>query len=145
MRVCGLGGPELVILALLLFVVFGPERTREVALAAGRFLGKLMRSEWWTDFTRMVDEIRNLPTTLVRMAELEETQAQLERTVSELKGELDLDPERDMNSDPWGIENAVAQTTRPAPPSPPAGTPDEADEANSGDEAEQDIAEQDTP
>jgi len=137
MRVCGLGGPELVILALLLFVVFGPQRTREVALAAGRFLRRLMQSEWWTDFMRMVDEIRDLPATLVRMAELEETQAELEKTVSELKGGLDLDPERDVTTDPWGIENAVAQTTRPTPP-PPDAPPDEADEADSGDEAGQD-------
>jgi hypothetical protein len=72
------------------------------------------------------------------MAELEETQAELERTVSELKGELDLDLERDVTSDPWGIENAVAQTTRPAPPPPPAGTPDEADDADPPDEAGQD-------
>ena len=142
MRVCGLGGPELVIVALLLFVVFGPERTREVALAAGRFLGKLMKSEWWTDFMRMVDEIRNLPATLVRMAELEETQAELEKTVSELKGELDLDPERNVKVDPWGIENAVAQTTRPEDQPPPPETDDEADDADdadSPDEAGQDV------
>jgi Sec-independent protein translocase protein TatA len=137
MRVCGLGGPELVILALLLFVVFGPERTREVALAAGRFLGKLMKSEWWADFTRMVDEIRNLPTTLVRMAELEEAQAELEKTVSELRGELDSDLEQDVKVDPWGIENAVAQTTR-LDDQPPPPEPGEADDTEPPDEAGQD-------
>lgn len=113
MRVCGLGGPEVLILAVLLFVVFGPDRTREVALTAGRFLRRLMQSEWWTDFTRMAREIRDLPNTLVRMAELEETQAELEKNLADIRGAIDVDLERDLAQDPWGIENAVAESTPP--------------------------------
>lgn len=113
MRVCGVGGPEILIFVTLLFVVFGPERSKEVALAAGRFLRQLMRSEWWKDLTRLTREIRNLPTTLVRLAELEETQAELEKSLADIRGEIDLNLERDLSGDPWGIENAVADTTRP--------------------------------
>jgi Sec-independent protein translocase protein TatA len=120
MRVCGLGGPELVILAMLLFVVFGPERTQQVALSAGRFLRRMMQSEWWGDFARLTKEIRDLPATLVRLAELEETQAELEKSLADLQGEIDVGLQRDVTTDPWGIENAVAGTVRPQeePPSP---------------------------
>lgn len=139
MRVCGLGGPELVILALLLFVVFGPERTQQVALAAGRFLRRLMQSEWWGDFTRLTREMRDLPNTLVRLAELEETQAELEKSLADLQGEIDfnLRGEDDVTTDPWGIENAVAGTVRPEDQPAPA---DDAEPDSESDDPHQEPA-----
>ena len=129
MQICGIGGPELLILALLAFVVIGPERTRQVAVEAGRLLRKEMRSEWWAEFNQMAHTLRNLPATLVHLAELEEVQAQLQRSLEDIRGQIDLGTvpgkpkpvRREVVDDPWGIANATAQTwirdkDGPAPP-----------------------------
>jgi Sec-independent protein translocase protein TatA len=117
-QVCGIGGPELLILALLAFVIVGPERTRQVAVGAGRLLGKMMRSEWWAEFNQMAHALRNLPATLVHLAELEETQAQLQRSLEDIRDQIDLGAapdkpkpaRREAVDDPQGIANATAQT-----------------------------------
>ena len=108
---CGIGLPELFILLLIGFVVLGPERTRELAIAAGRWLGRLLRSPWWGEFNQITDAIRNLPTTLVRMAEIEETQAELRQTMAEINREASfvrgapatpVPTPRAGQGDPWG-------------------------------------------
>ncbi|GAB4481310.1 MAG: hypothetical protein Kow00124_28940 [Anaerolineae bacterium] len=138
--ICGLGLPELIILALLSFVLIGPERSQDLALKAGRFLRGVVRSTWWREFNDITRAMRNLPTTLVRMAELEEAQAELQRTLTEIDESARIDrtpvtppappPDvREIIEDPWGIQNAVAGTThRPARPRPTT-TPPEGEEA----------------
>ncbi len=134
---CGIGLPELIILALLGFVVIGPERSRETALQAGRWLRTLMKSPWWREFNQITDSIRNLPTTLVRMAELEETQQELQRTLSDIERDAKVDinqrpaptstasPAEEASEDPWGIQTSqptgpTQPGTRSAPPAPEA-------------------------
>jgi Sec-independent protein translocase protein TatA len=141
---CGIGLPELIILALLGFVVIGPERSRETALQAGRWLRTLMKSPWWREFNQITDSIRNLPTTLVRMAELEETQQELQRTLSDIERDAKVDinqrpastsaapPAEEPPDDPWGIQTSqpTGPTQSEPPPAPeaddapPAGPPD---------------------
>jgi Sec-independent protein translocase protein TatA len=129
-QACGIGAPELLILALLAFVVVGPERTRQVAVWMGRVLRQVMRSEWWAEFNQMVHALRNMPETLVHLAELEEIQAQLQRSLEDIQEQIDFSAvsdkpkpaERKVVDDPWGIANAVAQTwirgeDAPTPPS----------------------------
>jgi Sec-independent protein translocase protein TatA len=118
---CGIGLPELFILLLIGFVVLGPDRTRELAIAAGRWLGRLLRSPWWGEFNQIADAIRNLPTTLVRMAELEETQAELRQTMADINRETTFPqgsfvpspPSKQAQpaTDPWGISDATASAT----------------------------------
>ena len=114
MQICGVGGPELLIVALLGYIVFGPERAKDVALSAGRFLRRVTRSAWFNDFSRMAREIRDLPNTLIRLAELEETQSELQQNLDVLRTGINIDPDgkRDAEIDPWGIQNAVAGTRR---------------------------------
>jgi Sec-independent protein translocase protein TatA len=145
--ICGVGLPELVILALLGFIVIGPERSREVALSAGRFLRKLMTSSWWNDLTSITQSLRDLPNTLVRMAEIEETQADLQRTMQDIEHLTRTDFSAGRNrpsppgqedgiiTDPWGIRNAASGTTMPpsstAPnPEPESEEPPESSQAD---------------
>jgi Sec-independent protein translocase protein TatA len=122
---CGVGLPELVILALLGFVVIGPEHSREVALKLGRFIRKLTTSGSWGEFNQIIAAMRDLPGALVRMAELEETQAELQRTVSEIDrassqlrfgtdGPQTPTAEAAPPANPWGIERPATDTA-PAP------------------------------
>ena len=119
---CGIGLPELLILALLSFVVIGPERSREVALQLGRWLSKIMKSPLYSDLQQTVSAIRDLPTTLVRMAELEEHQAEIEQSLRQIDQQTRLDIDSQANprtaspEDPWDIANAVSQTSYPATP-----------------------------
>nr|MBN1229768.1 hypothetical protein [Anaerolineae bacterium] len=114
---CGVGLPELVLLAVLAFVILGPTRTREVALTAGRWLGKAMRSVWWQEFTEITSAIRNLPTSLVRLAELEEAQTDLEEAIRDFSGAgkpPDSHPTSMHKDNPWGINRDSPEgDTRP--------------------------------
>ncbi len=90
---CGIGIPELVLLVLVIFVVLGPERSRQAALELGRFLGKLLRSNWWREISEITQSLRDLPATLIRMAELEDMQSELRETLSDIQKSATLDQE----------------------------------------------------
>ena len=126
--ICGIGLPELIVLALVAFVVVGPERTRELALQMGRLLRRVMRSSWWKEFNQVAGAIRDLPTTLVRMAELEDelknVRSDLERATHfdtgqpSTPGAQTQPPGIDLSKDPWGVGAQL-------PPPPPPGAPSE--------------------
>lgn len=131
---CGIGLPELIIIALVGFVVIGPQRTRELGLTAGRWLRRAMRSEWYREFNQITGALRDLPNTLVRMAELEDdlrrTQADINRATRTGPGAMPTDnsvpvPTIDPTNDPWGLgvnpidEDPLADT----PPSPDESAP----------------------
>lgn len=131
--ICGIGIPEFLFIALIGFVVIGPERARSVALSAGRSLRTIMKSEWWGEINDVTRAMRDLPNTLIRMAELEEAQTELRNTLRDIDEAARFDvpaPTRKSHSrpsnhtdktgvitDPWGISNAVAGTQMP--PGPP--------------------------
>lgn len=134
---CGLGLPELVIIALIGFVLIGPERSRELALQLGRMLSRVMKSPWWREFNQVTDSLRNLPTTLVRMAELEEAQAEIQRELRDIEEQTRIEDfegigrpkpgqaksSAEESADPWNIRGggppAASRTTPPQPPEPP--------------------------
>ena len=123
---CGLGLPELIILALLSFVIIGPERSQEFALLAGKTLRTLMRSQTWREFNEVASAMRDLPGTLMKMAEIEELQdeirqeqARIQQALSGIDTDLREDLERTSSqnqvtkpaiTDPWGISQAAAGT-----------------------------------
>jgi hypothetical protein len=105
-----------------------------------------MTSAWWREFNQVAQALRDLPTTLVRMAEIEDAQAELRRTVSEIEQEarLDLRPTgpagrptlpTDAVTDPWGIRNAAAGTRIMKPDKTPDNPDLPAPAESSGDEA----------
>lgn len=130
--ICGIGLPELIILALVGFVVVGPDRSRDLALQLGRLLRRVMKSAWWKEFNQVAAAIRDLPTTLVRMAELED---ELKTVRSELDRATHIDfsqpggsplgtpgtPTNDPSLDPWGV--MTQSPPPPAPASPSDSTP----------------------
>ncbi len=124
---CGVGLPELILLTLLSFVLIGPERSQEVGLKVGRFLRSIVLSPWWREFNEIASAIKNLPTTLMRMSsEIEGFQSELERTTEDINRAtrpINIGDKQAPSSNPWGIENAVAQTT--------ITPPDETDENSS--------------
>src|SRR5262245_39847482 len=111
---CGLGLPELVIIILVGFIVIGPQRSRELAVVAGRFIRREMRSEWWREFNQVTNALRDLPNTLVRMAELEDdlikvrsdlSQVARMDVVNHMESASKSASSVDLEKDPWGISS----------------------------------------
>lgn len=98
----------------------------------------VVRSQWWTEFNDITQAIRDLPTTLVRLAEIEEAQADLQEVMNDIddvgkelrrESRININMNDLMNpkttsaasgsspantseaiTDPWGIANASAGT-----------------------------------
>ena len=82
---CGIGLPELIIIVLIGFVLIGPERSQELALKMGRLLRQVMTSEWWHEFNQVSKAIKDLPTTLIRMSEIEEAQKEIRQAMVDIE------------------------------------------------------------
>lgn len=114
---CGLGLPELIVIMLVGFVVIGPQRSREIAVVAGRLIRRAMRSEWWREFNQVTSALRDLPNTLVRMAELEDDLMRVRSDLSQvarldvintMEGAGGKRPAVEADVDPWGIGSNAA-------------------------------------
>lgn len=88
MRFLGIGTPELLLILLLIVLVLGPERSREAGAAAGRFIRRMTRSEFWRELVQAAHFMQHLPQNLVRLAELEELTSRLTEDVSSVQREL---------------------------------------------------------
>jgi Sec-independent protein translocase protein TatA len=83
MDILGIGPLELVAILLIIFIVMGPTDIAKMANTLGKTLGNLRRSEMWTAMQRAQSELRSLPDTLAKQAELEE--------LREIKKEIEKD------------------------------------------------------
>ena len=115
----------MIIVAIIGFVIIGPERSRELAVQAGRAIRTAMNSTWWRELTQVSSALRDLPTTLVRMAELEDELKQVRTDLNRAAHPL-REPWPDQSSsvptnDPWGIQNSISPQ-QPAPDDTPDST-----------------------
>jgi sec-independent protein translocase protein TatB len=74
MEIFGIGPQELFFIVLIAIIVLGPRDMQKAGKTVGRWLNQVMRSDGWKAFQRASREIRNLPTNLMREANLEELQ-----------------------------------------------------------------------
>src|SRR5512145_1733598 len=72
MEILGIGASELFFIVLIAIIVLGPKDMQKAGKTVGRWLNQLMRSDGWKAFQRASKEIRNLPTNLMREANLDE-------------------------------------------------------------------------
>ena len=81
MEILGIGAPELVFVIIIALIVLGPKDMQKAGLTIGRWLNQLVRSEGWKAFQQTSRELRNLPTNLMREAnmELAETEKELRK------------------------------------------------------------------
>lgn len=73
MEFLGIGPLELVFILLIAFTVLGPKDIAKTGRTIGRFLRKVVTSQWWSGFRQTSREIRQLPITLMREASIEDT------------------------------------------------------------------------
>lgn len=77
MEILGIGPLEILFILLISFVVLGPGDMAKTGRTIGRFLRKMVTSQWWSGFRNASREISQLPITLMREASIEEAAREL--------------------------------------------------------------------
>jgi Sec-independent protein translocase protein TatA len=72
MNIFGIGPLEIVFVFIIGILVLGPDGMIEAGRKLGKFLRSIIKSTWWQNVRRGVNEIQYLPQKLIREAELEE-------------------------------------------------------------------------
>ena len=72
MNIFGIGPLEIIFILIIGILVLGPEGMVEAGRKLGKFLRSVIRSNWWQNVRKGVNEIQYLPQKLIREAELEE-------------------------------------------------------------------------
>lgn len=121
----GVGPLELVFILLVVFLVIGPNDLAATGKKLGRFLSTVKKSEFWGGVSKISKEMRSLPTTLMREAELEDFQKEMKQdmnSIGNLSKEFDVDvPEwrKSARKDLSTASNAAKQSDAETPVAPP--------------------------
>ena len=126
MEILGIGPSELFFILLIAIIVLGPKDMQKAGKTVGRWLNGFIRSDGWKALQRASREIRNLPTTLMREANIDDLQ-EISRDIRQ-----SIDPRHP------SVDSASSRKSPPAnqaenPPQPPTISAG----AISGDEPEQ--------
>ena len=78
MEILGIGPSELLFIIIIALIVLGPKDMQKAGKTIGRFLNGFIRSDGWKAVQQTSEEIRNLPTKLMREANLEMSEAERE-------------------------------------------------------------------
>lgn len=130
MEIFGIGLTELLFIAIIILIIFGPNDLVKNSKAIGKFLNNVLTSDAWRAMRQTTNEIRRIPTQLMREANLEA----LENELGSINQDLN-DPSAPASAPgrkpasryipPQGTvnENRIAATAQPTVP-----TPEESDQ-----------------
>ena len=104
MEILGIGASELLFILLIAIIVLGPKDMQKAGKTVGRWLNQFVRSDGWKALQRASKEIRSLPTSLMREANLEDLR--------------EMDREIRNNIDPRPRPPAPGPAREPSPPEP---------------------------
>jgi Sec-independent protein translocase protein TatA len=91
MELLGIGLPELFFIVILILLILGPKDMISAGKTIGRTLRKFVMSPEWQAVRKTGQELQQLPTKLMREANLEELQAlesEIKATGQQLRGDL---------------------------------------------------------
>lgn len=74
MEFLGIGPSELAFIVIIAIIILGPKDMQKAGKTVGRWLNGFIRSDGWKALQRASREIKNLPTNLMREANMEELQ-----------------------------------------------------------------------
>ena len=74
MEILGVGWQELIFIFLIALIVLGPRDMQKAGKTLGRWLNQLVRSDGWKALQQTSRELRKLPNTLMKEANMEELQ-----------------------------------------------------------------------
>jgi len=114
MDLLGVGPLELVFILIIIFLVLGPEDLVTTGRKLGKFLNTVRKSELWQGITQVSREVRSLPNTLMREANLEEARElkkDLQKDLDEVRKvaeEFDAEPAKKQQPAQATGENTIA-------------------------------------
>lgn len=128
MEILGIGAPELIFVIIIALIVLGPKDMQKAGRTIGRWLNQLVRSDGWKAFQQTSREIRNLPTNLMREANLELAETEREiRKATDFRINPPASTPTDVRPQPQETENAIQ------PPSPRPAAQADSTEKTEGD------------
>ena len=72
MEILGIGASELIFILIIAIIVLGSKDMQKAGRTIGRWLNQFVRSDGWKALQRASQEIKRLPTSLMREANLED-------------------------------------------------------------------------
>lgn len=81
MEILGVGPSELIFIIIIAIIVLGPRDMQKAGLTIGRWLNQMRNSDGWKVFQATSKELRNLPTKLMREANIEDLNKDLANTI----------------------------------------------------------------
>ncbi|MCI0550868.1 MAG: twin-arginine translocase TatA/TatE family subunit [Anaerolineae bacterium] len=93
MEILGVGWQELIFIFLIALIVLGPKDMQKAGKTIGRWLNQLVRSDSWKALQQTSRELRKLPTTLMKEANVD-----LQETEQAIRKGLDMNPKRSVAS-----------------------------------------------
>src|SRR5512133_1894382 len=130
MEIFGIGPQELFFIILIAIIVLGPKDMQKAGKTVGRWLNQFIRSDGWKALQRASKEIRNLPTNLMREANMEEVQ-QMGQDIRN-----SIDPRRQPSA-PSASRKVTPPSETVASPQPPAAKNETPATPETGTDAEQ--------
>ena len=76
MEILGIGPQELIFIVIIALIVLGPKDMQKAGRTIGQWLNKVVKSDGWKAFQQTSRELRNLPTTLMREANVDLKEAE---------------------------------------------------------------------
>lgn len=119
MRFLNIGPGELVLIAVLALIVFGPKRLVEVLGDFGKWLRTLAKSPVWRELMRTREDLRNLPHEFMRESGLDQDIREVTRATQEALRIDELESARAAQSsprEPLSGEAAAEEEARIVPP-----------------------------
>lgn len=103
MNFLNIGLPELFLLALILLIVYGPERLPEEAKKLARTIRKITRSDAYRDISEVVQTVRTMPERVMKEVQIEE----IEKEIASFEADAaarEISPDYRLKSDAAGNE-----------------------------------------
>lgn len=127
MEILGIGASELVFVVIIALIILGPKDMQKAGRTIGKWMRDIVTSDGWKAFQKTSNEIRKLPTQMMREANQE-----LEKFNMDIRTEIDLekgpinpprsiakDTSPDSKPDPnLSSSDEQENTTMPSPPPP---------------------------
>jgi sec-independent protein translocase protein TatB len=88
MQIFNIGPVEFLLILLIMFILLGPEGMVKTARQIGSWIRQAVRSPIWRDIMGYSQEIRELPTKIVRETGLDEDLAEIRKTAQETSHEI---------------------------------------------------------
>lgn len=107
----GIGPLELFLVALIALIVLGPRDMVKAGRTLGRILRNIVQSDTWRAVVTISRDMRNLPTRLMREANLEDEVKALQAETQQIRRQLDLS---DLQKDIQRAQQELAKESRDA-------------------------------